>query len=139
MGDFVLSCGGWVAEEHEWHYITFMVAILTKETPNKKGQGRIVECARKSQYKVCPPGVVGAVVGVDGESGIIAYKTAGHLDGIESARLKLRQKLTVETVNIVHVAKEGGRLLGTQRSSFSFVPPKVQITLGKFGKKISQF
>ena len=89
-----------------------------------------------SQYKVCPPGVVGAVVGVDGESGIIAYKTAGNLDGIESARLKLRQKLTVETVNVVHVAKEGGRLLGTQRSSFSFVPPKVQITLGNL--KISQ-
>lgn len=51
------------------------------------------------------PGVVGAVVGVDGEAGIIANKTAGYLDGIESARLQLRQELAIETVNVINIAK----------------------------------
>ena len=47
MGDFVLSCGGWVAEEHELHYALYIYGGYSHERRSKKGQGRI-ECARKS-------------------------------------------------------------------------------------------
>lgn len=70
-----------------------------------------------------------AVVGVDGETGIVADKAAGHLDGIESARLQLSQKLAVESQNVLNVAKEGGSLFWRDGRPRSFIPPVMQVTL----------
>lgn len=44
----------------------------------------------ESVSNVDSPGIVGAVICVDGETGIVADEAAGHLDGIQSARLQLR-------------------------------------------------
>ena len=40
---------------------------------------------KDSWYCTNVPGIVGAVVGVDGKSRVIAYKAAGHFDRIETA------------------------------------------------------
>lgn len=75
------------------------------------------------------PGVVGAVVGVDGESGIVADEAARHGDRVEAARLQLRQKLAVEAVNVLDVAEERRRLLRRQRRPVALLPPVIQVTL----------
>lgn len=75
------------------------------------------------------PRVVGAVVGVDGESGIIADEAARHLNRIQSARLKLIKESAVEPVDVVHVAEETLTLLPAQWRTLSFFPPVVQVAL----------
>lgn len=76
-----------------------------------------------------PPGIVGAVIRVNGEARVVAHKTAGHFDRIQAAGLQLCQKLAVETINVVDVAKQGVGLFAAERSTIALVAPKVEVTL----------
>ena len=51
------------------------------------------------------PGVVGAVVGVDGKSCVIRHEASGHLDRVHAACFQFLQKATVELVDIIDVAE----------------------------------
>ena len=92
---------------------------------------RSVNRSNKKERKSAP-GVIGAVVGVDGESGIVADEAARHLDRIQSARLELVEESAVEPVDVVHVAEEALALLPAQRCHLALFSPVIQISLKSF-------